>query len=243
MTTTTIRSVPRGLPKAAIYLDDLFEVERILTEAFSKLPKPRSVSFEYQVNSELKMTTHDDLIKHGGETSSFALLVISEGLVFSSRSVVSLYGGLNPSIDFPYELGDSAWPLYAQVQQIFEARTSRLKKVVAQTSMPTFYGLYGAMGALGLLVIPGFVTYVLRHKVNPAILLLIPLYALIYAPVWILVRTDRKKAKIYFRHRRDEEKTRQSARKEWVDKVVLVILGAIAGVIGTLITRLLIGSH
>lgn len=242
MTTTTIRSVPRKLPKAAIYLDDLFEVERILSESFSRSSKPQNVSFEYRVDGDLKMTTHEDLIEHGGESSNFALLVITGADYRSVQSVVSFYGGIDPAVDFPYELKEQSWPLYAQVQQIFESRTSKLKKVVAQIPSSLLYQVYGAATGLWIMI-PMLAGIALKFKAYVALFLLIFFCATIYVPAFILVRTDKKEAKIYFRHQRDDEKARQTTRREWIGKVVLVILGAIAGIIGTLITRLLTGSH
>lgn len=90
MTKKAIRTVPSELPHARIYLDDLFEIEAILLDEFSKLTNPPSVSFEYEIDGNVMMTTHDELLDHGGHTTDFSLNICTTRSGFGGRAILTI---------------------------------------------------------------------------------------------------------------------------------------------------------
>ena len=243
MSVTSIRAVPRELPHADIYLDDLFEVEEIFSRNFEKLARPVEVSFQYTLNGELRMTAREDLVNHGGHCSQFGLCLVRGKGGSGSEVVLRFYSSLRPAIDIPYDLREEQWPIYGQIEQIFRSRAGKLKRVTASVPKGLLYGLDGALGALLIMAGPVLLFVIAKHYISPYYLLALFGFLLIYAPVLILVRSDKREDRVYFQYRRDDQKARESTRKEWTQKVIMLLLGALVGIAGTLLTKALVGSR
>ena len=125
MSVETIRPVPTDLPHADIYLDDLFEIEDLLTAELRALGAAPETHFEYEVD-DLRMTAREDLEKHGGSTSRFSLMVVFKDRRWK-ESVLQIHGGLRPHFTPPHDLGDRRYELFGRAQQIFNGRASEFK--------------------------------------------------------------------------------------------------------------------
>jgi hypothetical protein len=206
---TAIRVVPRELTHASIYLDDLFEIENIFSERFEKLNEPMKVTFEYTIDGDLKMTTRQGLIEHGGQTSSFQLYIVIERPSFQREMILQFYESLKPSITFPYELRDQAWPIYAQVEQILRSREGKLKKLAGSLSRSGLYSTYGALSALGAIGLPSSLVYVWARGISVLVGSLLFVYLLFFIPVFILVRAAEKNDRLYLHFIREKQKQKR----------------------------------
>ena len=112
-------SIPGNLPPAKLYLDDIHEIFRILTDSNPDC----EASF---VAGQSKCDTLDDLKELRGRTTHFVMNVSSP------RKHQTLE--LTPSVTRLHidEIGDQlvAWSKYVNVAAIFEKRKLRLKSVV-----------------------------------------------------------------------------------------------------------------
>jgi hypothetical protein len=126
VTTTAIRKVPTSLPHARIFLDDLFEIENLLTVEFSKLYEGSSITFEYAIDETIAMTTHQELIDHGGYTNQFSLSVLSGAKYLATGSLI-FNGSMHPLFSVPYDLRSNEWAIFGKIEQIFNARKDRIK--------------------------------------------------------------------------------------------------------------------
>jgi hypothetical protein len=240
MAKTTILSVPSELPHASIYLDDLFEIERILYQYFSELPNSPTISFHYIIDETIRMTTHDDLISHGGESEDFSLIIETGKEYSSHEKVLIFYSSLNPSFSVPFQLNKYRWAVYAQIEQIFRARSKKLPTFLGLIPRPALYGLYGSFSMMGTFVVGALISLVLYsgfHKYWPYILIGTVVYLIVFIPIMVSVKTIERSDKIYLQFQRDSHKALESTRKEWFGKIVLLALGTIMGVLGTLLSN------
>jgi hypothetical protein len=123
---TAIRQVYRELPHARLYLDDLVEIESILSEAHSRLANPSTIVFEYEVDREVKLTTHQDLKDHEGFSTYFVLNIVTES--GSQQRVLELYSSLRPQFSIPCFLkDDNQWAVFGRVESVFKSREDRFK--------------------------------------------------------------------------------------------------------------------
>src|ERR1035437_3534387 len=227
MVKSAIRSIPRELPHASIYLDDLFEIEQILSERFSKLPNLPEFSFQYEVEGSLRMTTHQDLIDHGGSCTSFRLGIVSVESSYSENCVLRFYGRLRPTFDVPYVLKEEGWAIWGKVEQIFRTRAGKLKALATSLPQDFIYGAYVALCIIGFIAGLQFRSY---HGFIGLIGL-----ALICVSVQILVSARNWNNKIFLHYRREREKSREAVRREWFGKLAVLVLGAVLGVVGTIL--------
>jgi hypothetical protein len=218
-------------------LDDLFEIEQILTDRFSKFPNPPQFSFQYEVEGSLRMTTHQDLIDHGGSCTVFRLGIVSAEFLYSQDRVLWFCGRSKPTFDIPYTLKDEGWAIWGQVEQIFRTRAGKLKTLA--TSLPQdFY--YGA-GLVSLVI--GFITGHLLNRPDQYGILGLIGFALIIVSLQILVSAKTRNNQIFLHYRREREKSKEVARREWFGKVALLVLGAILGTIGTILVDYFTHRH
>jgi hypothetical protein len=119
LTTSVIRKLPSELPHSRLYLDDLFEIEEILEDEFAKLQNAQPIAFEYEIDGSLVITTHEELIEHGGSSCRFALNIVSADWRLKGDGVLSFYSTIKPRFAVPYALKEGDWALFGRVEQIF----------------------------------------------------------------------------------------------------------------------------
>jgi hypothetical protein len=205
LTTTAIRSVPTNLPHARIFLDDLIEIESLLIDEFSRLPNAESISFEYAIDGNIAMTTHEELIEHGGYATEFSLS-ISNGSRRLSTGLLDIGGGINPRFNIPYQLKESEWAVYGKVEQIFEARKDRLKSFcqsVPSWVMFCFWAIIAVLGSAGS-TLRGEPAFIAR----PLLMAYFAVGAVFFPFMSVLLLAYFRKNRIYFRRIRQDQKAR-----------------------------------
>ena len=146
-----IHAVPRDLPHARLYLDDIEEISGILLEVVaealadsgrrreSNLGSPaqsqagkaateavtaRDLNVSYTIG-DTRMDSVADLQTYGGSTSNFKIRVGSWG------NNVSFYFSLRPTIEL-YSLDEERqWSTYGKIKSIFDRRQLRTKNAIA----------------------------------------------------------------------------------------------------------------
>jgi hypothetical protein len=228
MTKTAIRSVPTKLPHASIYLDDLFEIEDILSSEYLRLPTPPKISFQYEIDGKLLLTTHEELIEHEGYNSKFTLHVLSEACFSDNIRLMRFYHFLAPEFEAPFGFGGQRWAIFSRVAEIFKARASSLKQIADSA----FFKL------LFLLLIPGLLynamffynfIAVSKYSLPVEFLLQLPTVALL-----MLCIAKLKKNRIYFRFVRQDEKARKAKRNDRIEKLLWLLGGTVIGMMATL---------
>jgi hypothetical protein len=229
LTTTAIRSVPTQLPHASIYLDDLFEIEEIISNELAKLPKPRSASFEYSIDKQISVTTHAELIEHEGSSKDFILHLRLDDESYSSLTL--MIGGITaPSLYLPHLLKERDWAVFGRVEQVFRARRDLLKN--ATDSIPSW-----------VIILPFLwlaISYILVRIVKPPIMqpgLVAAIEVLLFLPVFLGAFGVWKKNRIYFRHIRQDQKARNAALRERIEKLIWLLVGMAIVAIGDRIKR------
>jgi hypothetical protein len=228
---TAIRGIPRELPHARIYLDDLFEIETILSEVFRNSPDALTVEFEYEVDQEVKLTTHQELQDHEGFSSHFVLNVVSNSEIIRTHRVVAFHSLLQPEFSAPFLLGDDdKWAAFGRIESVFRARESKFKTTC--DALPYFPFLL-------LVVLQGILSTMATHRGYTS------LAAGADGVGWIIALSmgvigwgKWKKNGIYLRNERQDQKDRKKNRDERFEKLVFLILsalvGAVFGVVATL---------
>jgi hypothetical protein len=118
--------VPRNLPRAKLFLDDVEEVAELLKGAQGS-QKGAETDVKFRIGS-YEYDSIDELQQRGGSTSSFSINVGRYSLTVGNYST-TWYGG--------YGLDKSAeWQLYGQLRHIFSAR----RKKVASLLDPNWTG-------------------------------------------------------------------------------------------------------
>jgi len=224
VTKTAIRKVPTTLPHARIYLDDLFEIEDILSKEYASLPAAPSISFEYEIDNIVTMNTREDLIQHEGYADEFSLKVVSSPISYAP-SIISIIGIGHTQFDLPYFLNEQAWSIFGKIEQVFKARTDLLKNVAQMIPwwiicLPM---LWGILCTVSLIVL---------HRAIIAVSLVVTIGGLLAIPLCIGTIGIWRKNRIYFRYSRQDQKQRIAAWKGRVEKLLWLLLGMTLGLIG-----------
>ncbi len=222
MTKTAIRTIPRQLPHASIYLDDLFEIEDIFVNQAKGLPTPVPITFEYILGSSIKITTRDELIEHAGSCSEFSLRLRSEK-PYVNTSVINIIGMAHIQFEIPYFLSDQAWEIFGKVEQIFKMRRDRMKAFA--DALPNKASLLPWAWVLVLVV----VSLLLHRSLPPSLywggaLLLFSPFLFGAIGIW-------KKNLIYLRFIRMDQKARSAAWKDRAEKLVWLLIGLAVGLL------------
>lgn len=129
--TPSSERIPTKLPPAKLYLDDLNEILRILTDSSADCQS----SF---VAGKSKCDSLDDLKKLRGRTTDFVMNISSPGKHQTLE--------LTPSTTqvHIHEMGDQlgAWSKYVKVAAVFERRRLRLKSAVRSVGSWILAGLW-----------------------------------------------------------------------------------------------------
>ena len=233
MTTTAIRKVPSSLPHARIYLDDLFEIENLLRDEFLKRFDASSISFEYAIDKSVAMTTHEELIEHGGYAAHFSLSV-SGGSRYLGWAFLYFDGNSAPHFSAPYDLRESEWALFGKVSQIFRARRDWLKNLYESVPGWLIFGLWAVMFVVGDVV---QVVVPKNPVIRPLIVPYVAFTALSLTFIGLVLVGLFRKNRIYLRLVRQDQKARAAAMKERIEKLIWLLAGSIIGVVATLVAR------
>ena len=227
MAKTVLREIPTEVPHASIYLDDLFEIEQIIRDAYAALPAPREITFEYEVDRAFTLTEHQELIDHSGQSSQFCLNIV-DSRSSSKWRALRIRADDRPIFKQPPVLGDAQWAMFTKVEQIFASRKSTMRNILEPIPWPLM---------MLLLLICSSAFYVIaayspsrsavRYQVFNASIVTVGI-------VFYFCKTS--KNRIYFKHARQEEKRKEDSRKEIIVRVLLALVSAIVGIVGTLLT-------
>jgi hypothetical protein len=222
VTKTAIRTIPRQLPHASIYLDDLFEIEDIFVNQANGLPAPVSVEFEYVLGGSIKITSRDELIEHGGSCSEFSLRLRSEKPNVNT-SVIDLIGMAHTQFEIPYFLSSQAWEVFGKVEQIFKTRRDRVKALADAIPLKAVFLPYIWFAIL-------VVASLALHQSLPA-----SLYwgggLVLVAPLLLGAIAVWKKNRIYLRFIRTDQKARRAAWKDRAEKIAWLLIGLAVGLL------------
>ncbi|MFZ1087568.1 MAG: hypothetical protein WAN35_21605, partial [Terracidiphilus sp.] len=225
MTKTAIRTIPTQLPHASLYLDDLFEIEDILLKEYAKLPKPIDISFEYEIDGKIKLTTHQELEEHAGHSHYFTMRSCSSGSF--GHDLLRFYGLLKPTFESSYTLGDQQWSVFAKVEQIFSDRRDKFKNFIIMITTQIIM----------IFLIPsllGFFSGWLMIKTHFKPISYVPLVVSILMTL-IFGYGGLKRNKIYFKRVREYQQAKVKARNERFDKFFWLLGGAILGIIASFV--------
>lgn len=229
MAVTAIRSVSTDLPHADIYLNDLWEIEAIFVKAYSRLVEEVAITFEYEVD-DLRITTREELIAHGGHATKFGLTLIEHRPRVSSRSLLSIGSIMSPQIRIPSPLEEWEWELYGRVQAIFVARRKTFKIFVIGLphwiSFLTFPIIFACISLMSQ-------TSVFRSRPYAALLLSLGVLGALVATVGFGLFS---KSHIYLQGSREDERARSARLRERVEKLLWLIVGFLLGVVGTILS-------
>ncbi|HET9101362.1 MAG TPA: hypothetical protein VFN62_13285 [Acidobacteriaceae bacterium] len=225
MTKTPIRDVPRKLPHARIYLDDLFEVEDIL-KAYADRSDVSFIGFEYEIDNKVKLTTRDELKEHEGYSSRFSLIMVADPRL-STRDVLSITRYLNPEFVVPYLLEDQRWAIFAEVEQVFKARKDSLKNVI--TSFPGWF-IFVLLLAIFACSSLANLRAITRYVDARAFYLFEALFESIALMAWYAVF---RRNRVYFRYARRDQQERAAAWRKRLEKFLWILLGTFLGAVAT----------
>jgi hypothetical protein len=225
MAITKIRDVPRELPHAHLYLDDVEEICKILIEVYKKNlrsgePAEPTVIFS---TADRRMESIEDLTELGGSATNFNITV---GDWTSSK--VHFYSGLNPTLE-AYSLStDELWAVYSQIKNIFDNRQYRFKNMIL--SLPSWAGwsLWILMAVIHWVLIS-----LLRFVGAKVVASLLAAYIIVGLPAVCMVLF--RKSRVTFVRSHERSKLIAEAKKGYIKTIVLLVVGA---VIGGLITEL-----
>ncbi len=229
MTTEHIREVPSDLPRARLYIEEISEIEKIITNV---LDAAAGASFEYVIEDTLRITTLDELLSHGGNTTRFELVLVTSSYSHPIRqSLLRFKAGTfwneAPRFSCPYDLKDREFDLYARVLSIFQGRQLRIANALQE--LPSW--IIGPVEMLPImLLLPQLDAVQFGH----------PKLSLLFFCLEILgvreILLAHRKSKVYLvRHRQDTLAKKQRA-NERIEKIMWLIVGALIGSVATIIT-------
>jgi hypothetical protein len=224
VTKRVIHTVPTKLSHACIYLDDLFEIEGILSKEYAKLSKSTTISFEYEIDKNVVLTTHEELIEYGGYSNNFVVNVLSSECSYPDYRVLSMYHMLNPELRLLQVSVGQQWTIYGLVEDVFKKRQSindKLKTFIQAIpdSIVVSFGLI-IIVYCGLMMGTAKSLWALSYL---APLILIVVFCL------IAIRGNR----IYFRSAKQDERERTEVRKQRIERFIWVVVTAIITAIST----------
>lgn len=246
MAITHVREgVPTGLPVARLLLDDIKAIKELLSEELKKLADtPDSpVWVTYRINRDTQCEDIADLKEIGGYVKDFEMdvAVKLDHEVYSARLKV---GGRSNYLWIFGNREELAWTLHGRVQRVFFAR--RLKSSYVYESLPTAMQqlmdmLAASSGTIVLMIVFSWLRALVRHThVSPATLPASGALALLALLVGL---GSLRKSGVYLHYRHDIHRERRAERRTWIRDVVKLVIGAVLGVVGTLLTRIFIQKY
>ncbi len=230
MAVTALRKVSKDLPHADIYLNDLWEIEAILLQAYARAMPEMTISFEYEVDNQ-KITTKDELIAYGGHTSNFTLTLVEPEPYTWSRSLLSFKGFHRPQLDVPSRVGELAWEVQGKIHAVYKDRKKAYKNVAVALPGWTLFA-----PVLVFLVLDFFLPKnpVFQAKPSASFFLAFSFPVSFFGAYWFALVS---KNRLYLQNSREDQRARATLRKERLEKSLWLLLGLILGVIGSLVTN------
>lgn len=231
-----IEEVPRELPHAHIFLDDIEEISRILQEAVagaevglgrftgpdsSGQQAPPSTRYEF---GGTMTDTLEDLRSLGGSTTEFELQV---GESFGCG--LRFYHMLNPTLELHILKSDEAWAVYGRVRSIFDHRRLRLKNAILD--MPAFLKVILA-SVLFVLLPPAFVAFARKSPSGVWFLLAyiaFDLALIVYIFFW--------PSRVMFVASHDKERLSAASRRHNARDLVMIAVGGVITALAEFLVR------
>ena len=221
MTERIVRSIPRELPHARLYLDDIEEITHILLDAYGTTAADDldqgqpAVTYRF---ADRETDSIEDLRKRGGSVSNLTIRVKKR----FKDGQIEFYRSLKPTLE-AYSLDEQQrWSLYSRVKVIFDARRLVLKNAVLD--LPS--RLRGALFLLAALVFPPLlVALTWKMKRTPSLLILGGYYLTCTLIGFVLYRSSR----VYFIDSHQRSKLSAEAKRRYVRDIVILILGVVIG--------------
>lgn len=243
MPKTPIRTVDTSLPHANLFLDDLEEIERLFRDALSSKEIPKeSFKFVYLVDGAYRFDSIEELREHGGRFGRLSISIEPVGdnsPLLAHGNALVFYPKWTASLFIPYILKDSEWELVGRIRQIFNSRRNVWRITERRFAIPlAFTGL--AATAIGSYMVGA--TFETAKPGNHWIGIVG--YSLIALLGWVLwgsffIGSGLSRNTVAFYYQRSNYHERQARRKEWVEKVIYMFLGAlIYGIVGHLLKRI-----
>jgi hypothetical protein len=219
MTITRIVSVPYELPHAHLYLDDVEQICRVLSDASQTIPRENPIVTTFSIKN-LQMDSIEDLEKCGRSATNFRIKV-SRGY---SELSIELSSFSSPKIHL-YSLGDeAAWATYSKIKAIFDARQFSIKNTIIRFPGWVKFSLWAFFALFFPFVILGMRT---RWVVD------ITYWLLFYVVFFVMVRPSR----VSFVHSHERSKLALENRKGYIKAIVLLLLGAVVGKIVEMVSQ------
>jgi hypothetical protein len=221
LTTTAIRKVPQYLSHARIYLEELFEIEDILTQEYANLPTKRPITFEYVIDHAIVINTREELIEHEGYSTDFSLR-LGPGSDNWQSDIFTINGLAGIMFWAPRSLKDKEWEIFGKVEQVFKSRRDSLKTIADSLSFKVV--LFPVLWTL----IYGISTALLHRPLLP-LSLFFAVGALLFAPMLIGAAGTWRQNRIYFSFAKKDQKARRAAWNERFEKFVWLLVGLALG--------------
>jgi hypothetical protein len=222
MSKTVVRDGGTKLSHARLYLDDLFEIEGIISEAFAKLENSPSIRFEYEIDRKLKVTTHEDLKDHEGFSFMFTMNVVSDSLYFNTDyGVLRFYSTLSPEFSAPHALGDERWATFGKIESVFKSRQDKFKTTCEAMPFLPFLAAVVSLPILSLVATRNGFTHFADNAGFTDWLLA--------AVILVIGFGQLRKNGIYLRDAREDQKERTKNRNERIEKLIFLVVGALLG--------------
>lgn len=228
-----IREIPRDLPAARLYLDDIEELTEILLEAFKPTAAarfhPEDVCVKYSFGGKLRgdasTTSINDLKSVGGSSSYFYIHVGQWG------PKLSIQGILPPDLSLAALPENEARAVYQKVESVFRHRELGLKNFL--TSIPSWVTWVGM--ALNLLV-PGPLIALLLQKHAPNILV-VALGCIYLALLGSIFIFSFQPSRVVFADSYEQSRQSAEARRAYARDLVFALIGAALALLGQLVAR------
>jgi hypothetical protein len=211
-----IREVPSSLPNARLYLDDLLQIEEIITGLRPEV----QVVFSYEVDGADIFTSIQDLRDHGGYSALFEMKIREESWGDKySLTVLRFDPHHLPRMSVVSMPSEHAWPLHGQLQQLFNRRRLFGKGTMTR---------YSALGISfwGTVLATAAVAYQKTHLwesqlIGPLLTVLSVVILVGGGYVWFAT------SGVYFKDERATQKQRTESRIKIAGQIGLVLFGAI----------------
>ena len=219
MAITKIRQVPRELPHAHLYLDDVEEICQILTDVYKKnsrsgQPEEPTLTFS---TADRRMDSIEDLRELGGSATNFDIVVGDWG-----GSKVRFYSILRPTLEASSLSTEDLWAVYGRIKTIFDNRQYHIKNTIL--SIPSWLGL--SMWLLLAIVVQNILPLPHGGHVRVAIATFVGYVIVTWAAVVLVMF---RKSRVSFVRSHERSKLIEEAKQGYFKTIILLAVGAIIG--------------
>jgi hypothetical protein len=226
MAIVKIRDIPRDLPPARLYLDDVKEITDILVAAYAprlalrnKVPEV----FYYLgegYRGDARATSIEDLKSIGGSSSNFR---ISVGKDFALE--VGIRGALPPEASLHMLPEDEARAVYQKIESIFRHRVLTLKNVLSQIPSWLKFTAFLLVGSLWPLPIT-LSQALSRTSAEWKIVFFAPYFTAMLCAAMAVFFGVFQRSRVVFADSYEKSRLADEARKGWFKAIGLTLLGS-----------------